>query len=103
MILGLHLHMRVAREYCNDGCACVWAAGDILTGAWMARGCADAFVLVEQGGDLADKGGRETGKCSEGTSACCKVVAQKSTRRVPKDAPNREINRLIETQNSFQK
>ena len=57
MILGLHLHMRVAREYCNDGCACVWAAGDILTGAWMARGCADAFVLVERG--RASRQGRE--------------------------------------------
>ena len=103
MILGLHLHMRVAREYCNDGCACVWAAGDILTGAWMARGCADAFVASGAGGDPAEKSGKETGKCSEGTSACCKVVAQKTTRRAPKDAPNREINRLIETQNSFQK
>ena len=62
MILGLHLHMRVAREYYNDDRACVWAAGDILTGAWMARWCADAFVLVERGGDLANKGGKETGK-----------------------------------------
>ena len=79
MILGLHLHMRVAREYYNDDCACVWAAGVIFTGAWMARGCADAFVASGAGGDLADKSGKETGKCSEGTSACCKVVAQKST------------------------
>ena len=50
MILGLHLHVRVAREYYTDDRACVWAAGDILTGAWMASGCADAFVLVDQGG-----------------------------------------------------
>ena len=35
------------------------------------------LLLVERGGDLADKGGKETGKCSEGTSACCKVVAKK--------------------------
>ena len=103
MILGLHLHMRVARQYYNDDHACFWAAGDILTGAWMARGCADAFVASGAGGDLADKGGKETGKCSEGTSACCKVVAKKTTRRAPKDAPNRKTNRLIDTQNQLQK
>ena len=101
MILGLHLHMRVAREYCNDGCACVWAAGDILMGAWMARGFADAFVLVEQGGDLADKGGRETGKCSEGTSGRPKNDTTRPKRR-PKPE-NQKTNRLIDTQNHFQK
>ena len=90
MILGLHLHMRVARQYYNDDHACVWAAGDILTGAWMARGCADAFVLVERGEDLADKGGKETGKCSEGTSACCKVVAKQKNTTRPKRRPKPE-------------
>ena len=103
MILGLHLHMRVAREYYNDDCACVWAAGDIFTGAWMARGCADAFVASGAGGDLADKGGKETGKCSESTSACCKIVAKKTPRRAPKDTPNRKTNRRIGTKNNFQK
>ena len=95
--------MRIAREYYNDDRACVWAAGDILTGAWMARGCADAFLLVERGEDLTRKGGKETGKCSEGTSACCKVVATKTTRRAPKDAPNRKTKPLIDAQNNFQK
>ena len=41
--------MRVAREYYNNDRACAWAAGDILMGAWMARGCADAFVLWSGG------------------------------------------------------
>ena len=55
----------------------------------MARGCADAFVLVERGGNLADKGGKATGKCSEGTSACCKIVAKNDTTR-PKRRPKPE-------------
>ena len=77
MILGLHLHMRVAREYCNDDCACVWAAGDILTGAWMARGCADAFVLVERGGTWQTRAGKR------------RESALKALRRVVKSSPKK--------------
>ena len=84
MILGLHLHMRVAREYCNDGCACVWAAGDILTGAWMARGCADAFVLVEQGGTWQTRAGERR---ESALKALRRVV--KSSRKKRHDAPQK--------------
>ena len=84
MILGLHLHMRVAREYYNDDCACVWAAGDIFTGAWMARGCADAFVLVERGGTWQTKAGKRRERALK---ALRRVV--KSSRKKRHDAPQK--------------
>ena len=62
VIVGLHMHVRGAREWCTDHRACEWVVGDMLMGAWMLCGCVGGLLVVERDGELADKGGRKEGQ-----------------------------------------